>query len=228
MQDSDASPFNAVPAVVILLALAIFGTELLFMAARSGLIGQTRGGADWRILAVQRFAFSGEILDWMIATGRAPAEHLRRFVTYPFVHLSFTHMIFVLVFTLALGKLVGEVVGEGAVAAVFFAAAAAGALVYGLALDDPRPLTGGFPAAYGLIGAYTWLLWVGYGRRGENRLRAFRLIGALLLVQFVFGLLFGVGNDWLAEIAGFATGFALIGLLRPGGWARLVQRLRDR
>ncbi|MEM9902377.1 MAG: rhomboid family intramembrane serine protease [Pseudomonadota bacterium] len=228
MHDPDPSPFNALPAVVVVLSLAIFGVELIFMLARSGLLGATGGGEDWRIFALDRFAFSGEIFDWMLETGRYPLNHLQRFVTYPFVHFSFTQMIFVVVFVLALGKMVGEVLSQLAVVVIFFASAIVGALAYALLLDDPIALAGGFPAAYGLIGGYTFILWVGYGAVGANQFRAFTLIGFLLGIQLVFGLLFNVGNAWVAEVAGFLTGLALSPLLVPGGLARLLARLRQR
>ncbi len=228
MQDHDASPINALPPVVIALSLAIFGVELVFMLAKSGLLGATRGGEDWRIFALQRFAFSGDIFKWMVETGRWPLEHVMRFVTYPFVHGAFTQMIFVVVFVLALGKLVGEVLSQTAVAVIFFMSSIVGALVYALLLNDPRPLAGGFPGAYGLIGGYTFILWVGYGAVGANQFRAFTLIGFLLGIQLVFGLFFTVGNDWIAEIAGFLVGFAISPLLVPGGFSRLVGRLRQR
>lgn len=227
-QDTHDSPFNAIPAVVVVLVAAIFGIEVLFMLAKSGLIGNTRGGEDWRIFAIQRFAFSGEILGWMIETGRWPLEHLQRFVTYLFVHGSFTHAVMVCVFVLALGKLVGETFSQVAVVAIFFGAGIAGALAYGLLISNPYPLLGGYPGAYGLIGAFTYILWVGYGRSGENQLQAFRLIGFLLGIQLLFGLIFGSNPAWVAELTGFVTGFALSGVLRPGGWARLLHRMRQR
>ena len=227
-QGSAPSPFNALPPVVTALALAIFGVELLFMLARSGLIASTQGGEDWRIFALQRFAFSGEVFAWMAETGRWPLEHLQRFVTYPVVHFSFTQMIFVVVFVLALGKMVGEVIGQAAVALIFFASSIVGALAYALILADPRPLAGGFPGAYGLIGGYTFILWVGYGAVGQNQYRAFTLIGFLLGIQLIFGLLFGANAGWLADLVGFATGLALSPILVPGGFGRLVARLRRR
>lgn len=227
-QDPDASPFNALPRVVVLLAAAIFGAEMLFVLAKSGLIGGSRGGDDWRVFALQRFAFSGDIFKWMIETGRWQPEHLLRFVSYAFVHFTFTHMIFVVVFVLALGKMVGEAFNAVAVLLIFFGATVVGALAYGLILNDPRPLVGGYSGAYGLIGAYTLILWIGYGAVGANQYRAFSLIGMLLAIQLIFGLFFDVGNDWLAEIAGFITGFATAALLIPGSFGRLVAKMRDR
>ena len=226
-QDHD-SPFNALPPVVVALVAVIFGIELMFMLARSGLIGGTRGGDDWRLMAIQEYAFSSEILNWMIDTHRWPLEHIRRFVTFQFVHGSFTHMAMVCVFILALGKMVGEVFSQMAVVVVFVLSGIVGALAYGLLIDTRMPLFGGYPGAYGLIGAFTFILWVGYGRDGQNQLQAFRLIGMLMAIQLVFGLLFGTNKDWVAEIAGFVTGFVLSGVLRPGGWAIILRSLRER
>lgn len=222
------SPFNALPPVVVALVVLIFGIEVVFYLAKSGLVGGTRGGEDWRVFAIQNYAFSGEILQWMIETSRWPLEHVKRFVTYLFVHGSFTHMIMVCVFVLALGKLVGETFSQWAVLIIFVLAGAVGAAAYGLVLDTPQPLYGGYPGAYGLIGAFTFILWVGYGRAGQNQLQAFRLIGFLMGIQLLFGLLFGANKDWVAELAGFFTGFVLSGVLRPGGWAAILRSLRAR
>ncbi|MEO1677737.1 MAG: rhomboid family intramembrane serine protease [Pseudomonadota bacterium] len=213
---------------VILLAGAIFGLEIVFMLAKSGIIGGTRGGEDWRVFALQRFVFSGEVWDWMRETGRWPQEHLMRLVTYPFVHYSFTHMVFVAVFVLALGKMVGEAFSDSAVLIIFFGSSIVGAIVFAELTNDPRGLAGGFPGAYGLIGAYTFVLWLGYRSVGANQFQAFRLIGLLLGIQLLFGLVFDTSQDWIAEIAGFATGFALSPLVAPGGLRHMLARLRDR
>lgn len=86
----------------------------------------------------------------------------------------------------------------------------------------------GYPAVYGLIGAFTFLLWVRLAGTGTNQYRAFTLIGFLLGIQLVFGLLFGGGNDWVADVAGFATGFGLSFFVSPGGWGRVRAKLRHR
>lgn len=227
MQEPDASPLNPLPPPVAALALVIAGVELMLAGAARGFVGGA-GGVGWRQTALERYAFFGEIVDWMAETGQWPLEHLARFVTYPFVHLAFTHALFVVVFVLALGKMLAEVMGTTAFFVVFFGSAVAGALAYGLILDDPRVLTGGFPAVYGLIGGYTWILWTSLGQVGAPQYRAFTLIGLLLGIQLIFGVLFGSTNEWVAEVAGFATGFALCFVVGPGGWRRAVEALRRR
>lgn len=221
------SPFNALPSVVVALALPILAVELVFGAGARGFLGGPEA-VGWRLEALRDHAFFGLLLAAMIETNRWPAAELSRFVTYPFVHLGFTHMLMVLVFLLALGKMVGEVFSGLAVLAVFFGSAVVGALAFAFLTDDPAPLAGGYPAVYGLIGAFTFILWVRLGEQGAPRIRAFYLIGLLLFVQLIFGLFFGSGRQWVAEVAGFCTGFAVSVVVSPGGWARALERLRVR
>jgi len=226
--DRNAPPLNPLPAVVWLIALPLLGVELALWAGAEGLVGGPQA-IGWRLEAIRAMAFLPELFDWMAETGRWPPEHVARLVIHPFVHQGFTHMLFVLVFLLALGKVVGEVFAPWAVAAVFFSSAAGGAVAFWLILDDPAPVYGGFPAVYGLIGAFTWLLWMRAGAAGSGRLGAFRLIAVLAALQLVVAALMG-GRDmgWVAELAGFATGFALSFVVSPGGWRRIVGRVRAR
>jgi membrane associated rhomboid family serine protease len=221
------SPINPLPAVVVVLALVIFGVEAAFQLGARGIVGGPEA-VGWRLAAVQKYAFLGDVFDQMLAQNIWPMQHVMRFVTYPFIHGSFTHMLFVIVFLLALGKMVAEVFSAWAVLVVFFGSAIMGALVYALVLDDPYPLIGGYPAVYGLIGAFTFLLWVKLAMSGGPQARAFTLIGFLLGIQLVFGLLFGGGKDWVADLAGFVTGFGLSFVVSPGGFGRVVDRLRQR
>ncbi len=221
------SPFNALPPVVVALALPILAVELTLGAGARGLIGGP-AAVGWRLDALRDYAFFGPLFEAMVETGRWPLADAARIVTYPFVHLGFMHMLMVLVFLLALGKMVGEVFSGAAVLLVFFGSAVAGALAFTILTNDAAPLAGGYPAVYGLIGAFTFILWVRLGQQGAPQLRAFTLIGLLLAVQLVFGLLFGGGLHWVAEVAGFCTGFALSVVVSPGGWARAVARMRAR
>jgi membrane associated rhomboid family serine protease len=221
------SPLNPLPPVVIALFLVIVGLEVAFNLGARGLIGGPQA-VGWRLGTLERFAFSAEIFAWMRESGRWPIEHVMRFVSYPFVHASFTHALFAGVMLLALGKMVGEVMGSLAVLLLFFVSAAGGALVYALLVGSSTPLIGAYPAVYGLIGGFTYLLWLRLGQLGEKQMRAFTLIGFLLVIQLIFGLLFGANAEWVADLAGFVIGFAMSTLLVPGGWAKLVDRLRQR
>jgi len=221
------APVNPLPPVVVALFLVIIGIEAALTLGARGIVGGP-GAVGWRLETLERFSFSSEIFAWMMETGRWPLEHVFRFVSYAFVHASFTHALFAGIMLLALGKMVGEALGSFAVLVIFFVSAAGGALIYAVTIGSPAPLVGAFPAVYGLIGGFTYMLWLRLGQLGENQIRAFTLIGILLALQLIFGLLFGANAQWVADIAGFVIGFALSIVLVPGGWSKLVDRLRQR
>ncbi len=222
----EESPVNPIPAVVVGLFLAVILPEIAFTLGARGLIGGPQA-VGWRLAAIRDYGFSADVFRWMIGNGRFPPEHLLRFVSYPFVHGAFTTALFAGVMLLALGKFVGEILRPMAVLALFFGATIVGAVVHGLVMVAQPWLTGAFPGVYGLIGGFTFLLWVrltGSGREAA----AFSLIGMLLGLQLLFGVLFGSDGMWLAEVTGFVTGFLMTFLLVPGGWARAMARLRQR
>ncbi len=224
-QPSLPGPLNPLPPVVVALFLIIAGVEAVLGLGARGIIGGPFA-AGWRIEAIERFSFFPQLLARDLALGLPSVDVAMRLFTYPFVQASFTQALFVGVFLLALGKLVGEVMGTLAFLVVFFGSAIGGALFYALVLGAEFPVIGGFPAVYGLIGGYTLILWVSLGRAGQNQYRAFTLIGLLLLVQLVFGLLFGARTDWVADLGGFLSGFVLSILAAPGAVRAILRRIR--
>jgi len=223
----DEQMVNPIPPVVLVLAPAIIGVELVLTAAANGIIGGDFG-IGWRLQAMTDYAFSPNVLDWMVTRSDYAPELVQRFITYAFIQPSVMSAIFAAAMVLALGKFVGDVFSAPATLAVFLLSVIFGALVFGLALSGSQPLIGAFPGVYGLIGAYTYILWLRLGQMGENQIQAFRIIGVLLGLQLVFGMIFGAGVTWIAELAGFAMGFASSILLAPGGWTALVTRMRNR
>ena len=231
----DESPVNPVPAVIWLLALPILASELYFGLGRLGFLsGGSGAGQAARQIMVERTAFAPEFLIRAWDRHSVAGGQLWRMLTYPFVHYSMTNALFVLVFLLALGNMVARAMRPWAVAVVFASAAVGGAAVYAAiaaALPQMRfdPLVGGYPAVYGLLGAFTFLLWARVGEEHANQFRAFTLIGFLLAFQLIFGVLFGgAGKNWIAEVAGFVIGFMMSFVLVPGGLARLRGRIRHR
>jgi rhomboid protease GluP len=224
--EPNAPPFNPIPPVVWVFVLAITGVELVLQAAENGIVGGP-GGIGWRIEAITRFAFFDSAFAWMIESGRFPIEHVQRFFTYVFIHGNFTHALFGVVMLLAIGKLVAEVFSAFAFVAIFSASTIIGALAYSLFLDTTIPLMGAFPAVYGMIGAFTFMLWVRAKYEGAGQARAFSLIAFLMGIQLFFKLIFGGGNDWVADIAGFVTGFGLSFLLAPGGARRIAEMINQ-
>lgn len=225
--DANASPINPLPTVVVVLLLVMAGVEAVFQLAEAGFIGGPEA-IGWRLEYSRQYAFFDPIFDWMLENRRFPAEHMIRLVTYSFVHAGFTHALMVAVFTAALGKFVGEVLGSLAVAVVFFASAIIGAIGFSMILDAPYLLMGGYPAVYGLIGAFTWILYAGLTAKGQSGIQAFRLIAFFMAIQLIWKLVFGGNDDWLAEGIGFVTGFGLAILLSPGSVQSMIARVRSR
>lgn len=223
-QGYDPSPVNPLPPTVVILFLLIFGVEAILAGAEAGLYGGSQA-VGWRINLIRDYGFTPEIFQWMMTTGQWPSEHLIRLVTYPFVHGGFTQMLMGAVFVLAMGKMVGEVIGNIAVPVIFLGSSIIGAAAYGL-VPEKSWLLGAFPGAYGLIGGYTFILWARAKMTGGSQTQAFTLIALLMGVQLLFGLLFGTDNTWVADIAGFAAGFALCFLLVPGARRALLRRMR--
>ncbi|MGJ8609622.1 MAG: rhomboid family intramembrane serine protease [Octadecabacter sp.] len=224
---SDENPFNSVPMVPLALVFIIAGIELTLSAAGNGFIGGAQG-IGWRNAAFQDYAFVPAVMTEIFERGRGTFNLWQRFVTYAFIHGSFTHALWACVLLLALGKYVGEVFRPAAFAILFFTSTIGGALVYGALSWQNTPLVGAYPGVYGLIGAYTYLTWLTLGRMGENQLKAFQLIGILLGILLVYSMIFGSTPTWIAEVAGFVIGLFIAPVLAPGGWGAFLRRIRNR
>ncbi|MEO1919722.1 MAG: rhomboid family intramembrane serine protease [Paracoccaceae bacterium] len=222
--NADKSPFHEIPPVIVALAVIISGIEIMMQLSARGIIGGEEG-ISWRVDAISDYAFYGPVFEHMRETRTYDRTTLVRFVTYPFFHLAFTHAAFAVVMILAIGKAVAEVFHTASVIFLLIACSIIGAAAYGMVDGSNYPLLGSYPAIYGLLGAFTWLLWLQASATGESRLKAFRLIGLLASLQLFYRLLFGGENDWVAELAGFATGFLLSFVLAPDGRARVVRWL---
>jgi membrane associated rhomboid family serine protease len=219
------APVNPLPPFLIALFLVLIGIEGAFTLGARGLIGGP-DAVGWRAAAIQDYGFNGEILAWMLENKTFPVEHLRRLLSYAFVHGSFTHALFAGVLLLAMGKFVSDVFRHWAVLVLFLVSTVLGASIFGLVAPGGTWLIGAFPGVYGLIGGFTYIMWLRLGQMGTNQVRAFTLIGVLMGLQLVFGLLFGGSATWIADVSGFATGFLASFVLSPGGWSRLRAKLR--
>ena len=235
MSDINEAPINPLPPITWALALPMIAMEVVLSAGASGVVGGPMA-IGWRSQAVQDFAFSPDYLRQMLNLQQFQLDGLYRPFTYPFVHLDVTSAVFVIVLLLALGKYVGEVYRWWAVLAVFLSASLMACLVYTLVPYTHSALIGGYPPVYGLIGAFTYVNWLRAKIVGSGQLRAFRLIGFLLGIRIAFGVFAlvaygvdqGAGWDWVAEVAGFVTGFLLSFAVSPGGWGRVLARIRAR
>ncbi|AGI69513.1 putative rhomboid protease [Octadecabacter antarcticus 307] len=225
--DPIESPFNTIPLVPLLLVLVIAAVELTLTAAANGWIGGAQG-VGWRASAFGEFQFYPEVMTEIFERGRGSHDYWKRFVTYPFVHGSLTHAVWASVLVLALGKFVGETFSPIAFLILFFTSSVFGAVIYGILSWQNTQLIGAYPGVYGLIGAYTYLMWLALERMGDNQLKAFQLIGILLGIMLVYFMLFGSSPTWIAEVSGFLIGLFTAPLLAPGGWSAFLNRIRKR
>ncbi len=233
------APINPLPGVVWLMALPMIALEIAFSLADAGVIGGPQA-VGWRVAEIENYAVFPEFWRQKMAAGAVDVPLLRRFLSFAFIHGSATQALFGVAMVLALGKFVGEVFKAWAVALVFLGSGAAGALAYAY-LVPHQPLYGAFPGIYGLIGAFSFLIWVRLAGTGVNQLRAFTMIGGLMAIQLIFGAFYTVmpmlmpsmgevGHDWswVADLPGFAAGFLLSFVVSPGGFERVRDRIRNR
>jgi membrane associated rhomboid family serine protease len=217
--------FFELPKVLIFLGGLMLLIEAVFSVGELGIFFGPAGEA-WRLAAVQDFGFFDPLFDLMIERREVNGNVILRLFTHSFLHYSPLNAVFGAVIVVAIGNYVSQVYRPAAVIALFFGTSIFGACVYGLFLDERFPLVGAFTGGYGLIGAYSYIVWRRLGASGGNQLQAFRLIGILLAIQLVFGVFFGNSLTWVAELAGFASGFALSIPLAPGGWRGFVAAVR--
>lgn len=224
-RDLTAAPLNPLPPAVWLVLAGVAGVEGVLALASAGWLGGP-GGIAWRITAIERLGFAAELQAWMIDTGRAPLRHLWRYVTYSWVQGGTLAAVLALAMLAGLGKAVAEGAGTRIfVLIVALVPPATAAVFAGLVAGDPRAwLIGAFPLIFGLVGAYTHLLWCRAGADSARRRRAFGLIGALLLARLAFGLLAKGGPAWIADLVAFGLGWALAWVAAPGALARLRAR----
>lgn len=221
------SPVNRVPPGVLMIFLIMLVIEVACSFGGLGVVGGP-GAVGWRISLVEKLGFSPAVQD-LVLRGRAGPELYLRYVSYPLVHGSFTHAAFGLALWLALGKFVAESYRAWAMAVIVLVSIVMGAVMLGLVgayTNTNPPLFGAYPAIYGLVGAYTYQIWLNLGARGENRMQAFSLIGILVGLQLVFGMLFGADPSWPAELGAFAAGGLTAILVAEGGWTAFVARFR--
>lgn len=216
-----SGPFQPLPPLVAGLAVAAASIEAVFQLGAAGMLG----GPDalgWRIEAIRAFGFFEPVFRAMLVLRRVEADGVVRFLCYPLLHLGAMHALFGIALLLAMGQAVSTRLRPAAVGMVMISAAVGGAAAYGSLQHGRAPLIGLYPVVYGLIGAFTQGLLV-RAVDLRQRVTAFRLAGLLAGLQLVFRLVLGGGgSEWVGDVGGFATGFALVFFVGPGGKARLT------
>ncbi len=229
-QDHNVAPVNPLPKVLILLCVALAAAEPFLMLQKLGFLGGI-AGLDGRSALLQDFFLPAGLLQAMLEAGDFSPQYLSRFISYIFVDGSLIGTIFALVFILAFGNFVARAFAPWRFLVIFFASVLTGGLVYNvlaLMIGYGGVLAGGMPGAFGLIGAFTWLMWTGILRHPIGATNPFALILFLVIFRVASAPVFGWDWTTVADWTGFATGFGLCFLLVPGGWQQMLQRLRQR
>jgi len=225
-----ALPFNALPWPVWVWVLAILGIEAVLWAGGVGLIGGPRA-VGWRVSAFEDYAFSSALQAFMLDSGHTPLTHLKRYLTFPFVHGSPLQALLTAVLIAALGKSLAEAMGKPALLVLLVLVPIPAAVVFGLVVGQGSLgwLFGAMVPVFALVGAFTWLKWHQAAGDPVKRRRAFSLIIVLVLARLGFGLFAELGPAWIAELTAFALAFALAAaVLGPGQWRALRARLQQR
>lgn len=218
---------NPVPWSVWVLVLPMIALEAIFSAAEAGLLGQNTG-VGWRSEAFRAFSVWPDYWLQQWEWGVFPPDLIWRFFSYSFLHADPGHVLFAAVIVLATGKFVGDAMRPWVLLVLFFGSAVGGAVIYAAFSGEQALLIGAYPGAYGLIGGLSHVLWQRSSGPLRDRLQAFRLIGALLVLQLIYSLIFDGSIGWKSEIPAFVIGFALAFGLDWLGLNDPLRRFRQR
>ena len=219
------SIFNSVPSIVFALFAIPVGVEC-WLTVGPFITGDL-DPFTWRVEMVEQYAINSNLTLWMLENNKYPSQYLVRFVSFSFVHGSMLNTAVACALLLAMGKIVGSVFSAMALLALFVVSAAVGAFIYSLAVLEGGWLFGSFTGIYGLVGAYTFIMWVTLRINNSPQGSAFHLIALLMVVQLIFSIIFKENDSWIADLMSFATGFLLSFLFFPGGLSNLIKLLRN-
>lgn len=224
-------PFNPVSPVVLALVGAMVLVELVLQAGERGLVG----GPDaigWRLELVRNFGFHQAVFDHILKGGKIEPKVIWPFLSYLFVPRGFPGLLVSAALILGMGKMISDRFSGVAVLVLFVSCGLAGALVFGVfSAPGGFPLIGAYPVFYGFIGTFTWIRVSDLRAEGNSILPAFSAIGMFVVFRGVFAIIYGLGNDWTADLAGVTTGFLLAYVLAPDGKDRIrgwIEAARNR
>ena len=227
MKDYNRPPvINPIPTAILAIFSGIIFFEAFLFFGFGDPLGNS-GAAAERMLLIQKYGVYPNLVNRMLETGNFSADYIFRFVFYPFVNLSSLSVIFAGVLLLALGKMVGEVFSALSVILIWFISTTLAAFFYSISATNGQILAVSYPGVYGFVGAYTFVSWITLRlAKNKNQSQAFSLIVALMSVQLLFSFLFGTGQLWIADFAGFVIGFIVSFFLSPGGIKGILSILR--
>ena len=218
---------NPIPTAILAILSGIVLVEVFLFFGFRDLVGKS-GVAAERLFLIQNYGVPPDLANWMFETSNFSIDYVLRFITYPFVNLSSLSVVFAAVLLLALGKMVGEVLSALSVILIWFLSTTLAAFFYSISATNGQILVGSYPGVYGFVGAYTFISWITLRlAKNKNQSQAFSLIVALMSVQLLFSFLFGTGQLWIADFAGFVIGFIISFFVSPGGIKGVLSILRS-
>ncbi len=218
---------NPIPTAILAILCGIGLVEVVLFFGFHGLFGKS-GMAAERLFLIQNFGVPPDLANWMFETNNFSTNYVFRFIVYPFVNVSSLSVIFAVVLLLALGKMVGEIFSALSVILIWFLSTTLAAFFYSMSATNGQILVGSYPGVYGFVGAYTFVSWITLRlAKNRNQSQAFSLIVALMSVQLLFSFLFGTGQLWIADFAGFVVGFIISFFVTPGGIKSVLSILRS-
>ncbi len=203
------------PPLVWAMAGAFVAIEALLTASDAGL-----APAGLRFAAYRAFAFFDLYFDAMLAGHQVPAQLWWSFVTHAFLHGGMLHLAMNTAVFLALGAHLTRAVGGGAMLALFFGTAIAGAALFGLLADTGPgfvPMVGASGALFGFLGAIKRWEWRYLGSYNLPKRRFWSTVLVLTAINVVLSLGFGDGGGvaWQAHLGGFLAGWFAAPLMTP-------------
>ncbi len=200
--------------ILFALVAAIALPELLISLA------EWVGSRRWRTLSYEYGAFwAGLLRGWR---PNYQVQPVTMFVSYAFLHASFTHMLGNLLGLLWLGLETLGRAGTRGLVAVYLSAMLGGALAFGLVVPSSSPMVGASGAVFGLAGACS--VWEARARRRRSGTRAgVRFVTVCFGVFVALNLASWMVNEgalaWQTHLGGALAG-ALVAVAMRGPGAR--------
>jgi len=185
--------------------------EVIFWAETERLLGPGFG----RYPVYAHFAFHDPLFELARQDGILTTQLLWSLLSHAFLHGGVLHLAFNAAALLGLAHAISRIGGIWAFVAVFTAAAAAGAIAFGLIAETQAPLVGASGAVFGLLATITAWQERALRDRGLSRTAIWQRIGGLALLNLV--MFYGLGGmlAWEAHLGGFIAGWVLAPLFPP-------------
>jgi membrane associated rhomboid family serine protease len=194
------------------LAALLMAVEVVLAGADAGLWGSPL----WRPLAYQYGGFwAGLLSGWQANYAGQP---LLMFVTYPFLHTGWQHLVGNVLVLGWLGETLGRSYGAARLALLCPISAFGGGLGYGMLATSPRPMVGASGMIMGLVAAWIAADAGQMAQDGVPPAEVARMVAlrsaAVLALNLLAGVLQAGGLAWETHLGGFVAA-ALVLVLVP-------------